>query len=469
MSLTHVEYEDTSAIHFLSILSSFSLTQHITFPTHNLNHTLDLVITHSDSTLSPVITPHPLSPSDHFPIHIKLNISLLPPPPPTLVTFRSFSSLDVNAFMSDLSSSRLITHTPNSLGSLLISYDLTLTTLLNKHAPLKTKLFSHGSNHHSNRWFTPALRAFRSLRRHAENTFRRTHSPADLSTLSKLTNRYHKLIASTKKLYYSNIINSCSDCPRRLWSTVNSLLHRTNSHPLPNSSSFSSLANSFASFFSDKIEKLRLAFSSNPSSPSDPHSPGPSSTPPAFTSFRLATDSEIQKLILDSPNKQSQLDPLPTWLLKQCLPILLPVITKIVNLSLSTGSFPSSFKHSLVTPLLKKPSLDKDNLNNYRPISNLSFLSKLTERVVKSRLMEHLSANNLLNPFQSAYTKHHSTETVLLSLFDSLANAIGSKMISCLCLLDLSAAFDTIDHSILIHRLSTWFGLDGTVLSWFSS
>ena len=89
--------------------------------------------------------------------------------------------------------------------------------------------------------------------------------------------------------------------------------------------------------------------------------------------------------------------------------------------------------------------------------------------MVKSRLTEHLSANNLLNPFQSAYTKYHSTETVLLSLFDSLANAIGSKMISCLCLLDLSAAFDTIDHSILMHRLSTWFGLDGTVLSWFSS
>jgi Reverse transcriptase (RNA-dependent DNA polymerase) len=133
-----------------------------------------------------------------------------------------------------------------------------------------------------------------------------------------------------KKLYYSNITNSCSDCPRHLWSTVNSLLRRTNAHPLPNSSSFPSLANSFASFFSENIEKLRLAFSTNHSSPSDRHFPGPSLTPAAFSSFRPAI--EIQKLILDSRNKKSQLDPFPTWL--QCLPVLLSVITKIVNLSL---------------------------------------------------------------------------------------------------------------------------------------
>ena len=138
-------------------------------------------------------------------------------------------------------------------------------------------------------------------------------------------------------------------------------------------------------------------------------------------------------------------------------------------MSLSSGNFPSVFKHSIVTPLLKKPSIDKENLSNYRPISNLSFLSKLTERIVKSRLTSHLESNSLLNPFQSAYTKHHSTETVLLSLFDSLITAIGNQQASCLCLLDLSAAFDTIDHNILLHRLSSWFGISGTALDWFRS
>jgi len=89
--------------------------------------------------------------------------------------------------------------------------------------------------------------------------------------------------------------------------------------------------------------------------------------------------------------------------------------------------------------------------------------------VVKSRLTPHRSANNLLNPHQSAYSKNYSRETALLYIYDHLINAIGTQQISCLCLLDLSAAFDAIDHNILLSRLSSWFGINGTVLNWFSS
>jgi len=114
-------------------------------------------------------------------------------------------------------------------------------------------------------------------------------------------------------------------------------------------------------------------------------------------------------------------------------------------------------------------TLDKDQLSNYRPISNLSLISKIIERIVKSRLTDHLTSNKLLNPYQSAYCKHHSTETALLYIHDHLINAIGSQKLSCLCLLDLSAAFDTIDHSILLTRLSSWFGIHGSVLNRFKS
>jgi len=135
----------------------------------------------------------------------------------------------------------------------------------------------------------------------------------------------------------------------------------------------------------------------------------------------------------------------------------------------SSGQFCHSLKKSSVTPLLKKSSLDKENLSNYRPISNSSFISKILERVIMSRLTEHLTDNQLLNSSQSAYRKLHSMETVLLSLHDHLINAIGSQQASCLCLLDLSAAFDTIDHTILLDRLSLWFGIHGTALNWFKS
>lgn len=149
--------------------------------------------------------------------------------------------------------------------------------------------------------------------------------------------------------------------------------------------------------------------------------------------------------------------------------MLAPVLSSIINLSLSSAMFPQTFKHAIVTPLLKKPGLDKESLSNYRPISNLSFVSKLTERVVLQRLSVHLASNDLFNKHQSAYTKNRSTETVLLSVCNSITNAMSNQRITGLCMLDLSAAFDTIDHSILLERLSCWFGIRGSVLSWFTS
>ena len=148
---------------------------------------------------------------------------------------------------------------------------------------------------------------------------------------------------------------------------------------------------------------------------------------------------------------------------------LLPHITTIINHSLSSGSFPSSFKSAIVRPLLKKVTLDPENLKNYRPVSNLPFLSKILEKVVLKQLLDHLHSNNLVYPLQSAYRSGHSTETALLKICNDMLTALDCNKASLLTLLDLSAAFDTIDHSILLSRLHHSFGLQNTVLSWFHS
>ena len=152
--------------------------------------------------------------------------------------------------------------------------------------------------------------------------------------------------------------------------------------------------------------------------------------------------------------------------MKRCIDILLPSIAKLVNLSLQDGVFPEPFKIAIVTPLIKKTSLPKDDLKNYRPVSGLSFLSKLVERVVASQIRSH---NNLGNTFQSAYKAGHSTETTLLCIQNEIHLSLSKGMPTALVLLDLSAAFDTIDHDTLLACLSTMFGFTGYVLRWFTS
>ena len=149
--------------------------------------------------------------------------------------------------------------------------------------------------------------------------------------------------------------------------------------------------------------------------------------------------------------------------------MLIDTITSIVNSSLREGRVPTSFKTAAITPLIKKANLDPEILKNYRPVSNLPFLSKVLEKVVLAQLKEHLSKNSLFECFQSAYKEHHSTETALVRITNDLLNATDEGMVTILSLLDLSAAFDTLDHAIMVERLSTSFGLSGTVLDWFKS
>ena len=165
------------------------------------------------------------------------------------------------------------------------------------------------------------------------------------------------------------------------------------------------------------------------------------------------------------PKKSCDLDPIPSPLFHDCLDELIPVITDIINTSLISGVVLQCFKHALVKPLLKKSDLDPELLKNYRPVSDMPFFSKVLERVVLTQLMTDLETHNLPEPFQSAYRKCHSTETALLRVVNDLLQASDDGHVSILSLLDLSAAFDTIDHVILGQRLASTFGCTGNC-SW---
>ena len=133
---------------------------------------------------------------------------------------------------------------------------------------------------------------------------------------------------------------------------------------------------------------------------------------------------------------------MPTPLVVECLDVLLPVVSRMINLSLQTGSFPDAWKHADVRPRLKKPNSEV-TFTNLRPISNLPFASKVTERAVFLQMDDHLSAHNLHPLAQSSYREHHSTETALLRVKNDILLNMNQQRVTLLVLLDLSAAFDT--------------------------
>ena len=168
-------------------------------------------------------------------------------------------------------------------------------------------------------------------------------------------------------------------------------------------------------------------------------------------------------------NKFCSLDPIPTFLLKSCSDVLSPIILHIVNSSIATAEFPADMKKAVVKPTLKKDDADSDCLKNYRPISNLPVISKILERVVLHQLNNHLSENDLHSSEQSGYRPHHSCETLLVTMNDNIIKEIQADNIVIVVLLDLSAAFDTIDHTILLQKLLDDYNITDEANKWFKS
>ena len=178
---------------------------------------------------------------------------------------------------------------------------------------------------------------------------------------------------------------------------------------------------------------------------------------------------EVVAILNRMPCKCSPLDIIPTVLLKQLLDIFGTMIARLASLSFAEGKFPDSFKTAQITPLLKKPGADPEVASNYRPISNLNTISKVLEKIFLARLQPILCNSRNFCKLQSAYRQKHSTETALLKVFDDCFMAMDMQRGTVLVTLDISAAFDTIVHDILLHRLELSFGIAGKFLEWIRS
>ncbi len=185
--------------------------------------------------------------------------------------------------------------------------------------------------------------------------------------------------------------------------------------------------------------------------------------------FLQLTCTELGDLVKQTTSSTLPYDVAPSDFLKKAFDTVGPSIQVIIISCLVSGTVPAFLKHPVIQPLLEKPNADINCLNNYHPISKLPFIKKILERVVLSQLLPFLNSTHKFEPFQSGFTTHHSTETALLKVLNVLLLSVDSGDNAVLVLLDLSAAFDTVDHNILLSHLEHWLGIKGTVLCWFES
>ena len=456
----HVDNPDNvDARHLLELLDSMALIQHVT--SHVSGHTLDLIITRNFSKL---ITNKPRTDrfvSDHCAVLCDLNT----PQPPTLqeiISYRKLKSIDLKSFQNDIITSDLLLKTPEQLDDLVSCYNTTLSSILDKHAPLITKRRTIRAKAS---WFNNDIKRAKCERRIAERKWRSSRSDSDYVDFKAKKNHVIFLMNNARSEFYTAFINKNSDNQRKLFQATARLLKPSTSVSLSQCDDDKILANNFGNYFISKLTKTHSFLDGHctdqPVFPDE-------QTDHKFSSFNIIGEGTVQDLITKAPSKSCILDPIPANLLKNCSFILLPILPRIVNTSLQTGCFPNSWKNAVLYPKLKKDGLEI-TYNNFRPVSNLTFISKLTERAASSQLHKHMVVNDLYPAYQSAYRKHHSTETAIIKIMNDILLSMNDQRVTLLLLLDLSAAFDTVDHALLLQRLQTKFSICGTALDWLNS
>ena len=445
----------------LQILHDYNLQQCVKGATHKSGHTLDWVVSKPDNAIRSCIAIDK-GLSDHHLIIVTIDMKVKRHQKST-IRCRRLKKIDMSAFKKDIMDLDLHTVLPMDLAEHVKTFESSMRQILDKHAYeiLKNVFVKTESP-----WYNADVHMAKIAKRMAERRWRKSRLTVDRDIFIKEKNKMKKIIKKAKSDYFQAQITERSKNPRALSHLLSRLLNNPNTPPNVPTVHGKNLAETFGDFFEGKINKIRKQIS--PSCPGQDPAGKPDCHHRDMSEFPLFQPEELCKIVMQMKPTTCDLDCVPTQLLISCVDVIIPLITDIVNHSLKTGQFPDSLKRAIIRPLLKKPGADASDLTNYRPVSNLSFLSKIIERAVSARLCQYLNAHKLLPTFQSAYRPSYSTETALLRVMNDLNCAVDDGQVALVVLLDLSAAFDTIDHNTMLCRLKD-LGVSSTALNWFKN
>ena len=455
---------------FLDLLNNNQLQQYVPLiPTHEDGGTLDLVITNKNfgTRLGTFDVIKSRTTSDHFLVLFEVDISDNSlKDEGKFLNYRNFKSIDIECFKEDILNSDLRNFEDSlSVDEAVLLYDSVLTKLIDKHSPvIRKKLIKKATP-----WLDVELRTLRRKRRAAERAWR--SGKGGRLDYIRIRDEFTRLEFIKRCKHHKESLRTSSGDTKTLYKKLHRLLG-SDSQDLPKHQNSTRLSEEFKDHFAEKVNKIRRDISDGDGARCAEKVIDETNDPAInckIDDLTTITAEDLKDLVCKMSNKFCCLDPIPTFLLKQCISELTPILLHIINTSLTTGMFPSGMKKAVIKPTLKKDNIDADNLNNYRPVSNLPTVSKLLEKVVLNQLNDYLTSNNLHCPVQSGYRPHHSCETLLVRMADDINKEIEEGNIVIVVLLDLSAAFDTIDHNILLDKLLKDYGICGKALHWVKS
>lgn len=470
---------------YLELLYSLSYLPCITLPTRLSRRSASLIdhvfyksALPNESVNSGIIIS---SISDHFMTFTSLNQKILHEPPPKTITYQVSDNTSINEFVKAIEAENIL-HKLNKN----ISDDPTpncniiqsvISKNIDKYLPKKTAKFNK-YKHKLHPWITIGL--IKSIK-NRDNIYKHLNSldPDCLEYMSCKINfaTYSKIlkksIRNAKISYYNNLFLKYHNDSKKSWGLINSLLNFTKNKKdisklftVGNQTitSEEEIAKHFNLFFSTIGEKqaaqihnnTRLTFSAFL------HSPTIKSFNFTYVSFE-----DVSKIMNNfKPKCSVGEDNISLKLIKKITNSLSPALSLVINQSFSTGIFPDPFKIAKVIPLYKKE--ERSKFDNYRPISLLSSLSKIFEKIVHKQLYAYMNDNKLLCLNQHGFRPRHSTETATLEFVDRILSLLDNDKVPFSIFIDLSKAFDTLNHNILLSKLS-YYGIKHTPLKWFQS
>ena len=451
---------------FNSLLLSFNLTQLVQESTHIKNGILDLVIMDNNLDVKTFsVAVDKTFKTDHYPICITMEGQTLQQSK-TVKFIRDFKDLNLELFQKDLCEDlkNFDFSRTNSVSEYVEKYNTTMYTLRDKHCKEKKKVYR--SNRIISKWYNGDLQRLKKRKRQAERCFNKNKTIVNRNNYKRIRNLYNLEVEKTRSTYYSDTLLACQKDSKLMFNKLNKLTGNYKERILPSMGNAEQLANDFADYFSNKIEKIRNSISI--SGDSIKHIQRYDS-PDDFSNFSLITPIELKATLAKIKSKTSKLDIFPTEIIKKCDTVLNRFLLGFINSSFSNSIFPASLKHSIVTPIIKDKRKDANDLSNYRPVCSGPLLGKLLERFAFDQLGLHIERQRLHAANQSAYRKNYSCETSMFKLIGDIQHLLEYDHCVILISLDSSAAFDTVDHKILIQRLRNDFHVTKNALNWIES